>query len=140
MQKIFNIILHAIFGLIAGYIYLLIELAWRGYTHWSMLPLAAIVFICAGLLDECENPPSFWKQVAIGTIIATFLEFIVGLILNVWMKLGIWDYSHMPGNILGQICPQFTLAWAFLMIVSIKLENFMHYISNKLIENKKTII
>ena len=128
MRRLSNLALHILFGLIAGCIYLLVELAWRGHTHWTMLPLAAVVFVCAGILDERENPPPFWAQVAIGTIIATALEFVAGLILNVWIGLGVWDYSNLPWNVLGQICPQFTLAWAILMIVSIKLENFMHKI------------
>ena len=37
----------------------------------------------------------------------TVIEFIFGLILNVWLGLNMWDYSNMPGNVLGQICPQF---------------------------------
>lgn len=127
-----NIILHGVFGLIAGCIYLLIELAFRGYTHWTMLPLAAVIFICAGILDECDKPLPFWQQVVLGTAIATALEFVAGLILNVWLGLGIWDYSDQPGNLLGQICPLFTLAWVFLMIISIKLENFMHKVADKL--------
>ena len=132
MERWRNLALHGLFGLIAGGIYLLIELAWRGRTHWTMLPLAAVIFVCAGILDEQENPPPFWAQVAIGTIWATALELIAGLILNVWMGLGIWDYSNLPGNVLGQICPQFTAAWALLVIVSIKLENFMHKVADKL--------
>lgn len=132
MQRTCNMILHGAFGLIAGCVYLLIELAWRGHTHWTMLPLAGIIFICAGLLDESERPLPFLWQVAIGTVIATVLEFVAGLILNVCLNLQVWDYSNMPGNLMGQICPQFTIAWAFLMVISINLENFMHKIYNKL--------
>lgn len=127
-----NLALHGIFGLIAGGIYLLIELVWRGRTHWTMLPLAAAIFVCAGILDEQENPPPFWAQVAIGTIIATALELAAGLVLNVWMGLGVWDYSNLPGNVIGQICPQFTAAWAILMVISIKLENLMHKIADRI--------
>lgn len=132
MRRLPNLALHCVFGIIAGCIYLLIELAWRGYTHWTMLPLAAVIFVCAGVLDERENPPPFWAQVIIGTAIATALELAAGIILNVWLGLGVWDYSHLPGNLWGQICPQFTLAWAALMIVSIKLENLMHKIADRL--------
>lgn len=137
MRRLSNFLLHAVFGLIAGCIYLLIELAFRGHTHWTMLPLAAIIFVCAGVLDEREDPPSLPMQIVIGTIIATVLEFVAGLIINVWLGLGVWDYSTKPGNIMGQICPQFTLAWAFLMFVSIKLENFMHKITTT--HNKKGV-
>lgn len=132
MRRLSNLSLHALFGLIAGGIYMMIELAWRGYTHWTMMILAAVVFVCAGILDELDKPLKKWQQVIIGTIIATALEFVTGIIVNLWLGLNIWDYSDQPGNILGQICPLFTLAWAFLMIVSIKLENFMHTVANKI--------
>ena len=136
MRRLSNLALHGLFGLIAGGIYLLIELAWRGYTHWTMLPLAAVIFICAGVLDEVERPPSIWQQVILGTTIATALEFVAGLILNVWLGLGIWDYSNLPGNVLGQICTQFTLAWAVLVLISIRIENFMHRIANSLTSSR----
>ena len=132
MHRLRNIITHCIFGLIAGGIYLAIEIIWRGHTHWTMLPLSAIIFVMAGLLDEYKISFSFWTQVIIGTLIATALEFIAGLILNIYFKLGIWDYSNMPFNFMGQICPQFTVAWAFLMVLSIKLENLMHKIADKI--------
>lgn len=136
MRRLSNLALHGLFGLIAGGIYLLIELAWRGRTHWTMLPLAAVIFICAGVLDEVERPPSIWQQVILGTTIATALEFVAGLILNVWLGLGIWDYSNLQGNVLGQICPQFTLAWAVLVLISIRIENFMHRIANSLTSSR----
>lgn len=136
MRQLSNLTLHGLFGLIAGGIYLLIELAWRGRTHWTMLPLAAVIFICAGVLDELERPPSIWQQVILGTTIATTLEFVAGLILNVWLGLGIWDYSNLPGNVLGQICPQFTLAWSVLVLISIRIENFMHRIANSLTSSR----
>ena len=136
MRRLSNLALHGLFGLIAGGIYLLIELAWRGYTHWTMLPLSAVIFICAGVLDEVERPPSIWQQVILGTTIATALEFVAGLILNVWLGFVIWDYSNLPGNVLGQICPQFTLAWAVLVLISIRIENFMHRIANSLTSSR----
>ena len=133
MQKrLSNILVHAVFGLVAGTIYLLIELLWRGYTHWTMMALAAVVFVCIGILDELKVSLKKWQQVIIGTAIATTLEFIVGIIVNLWLGLNVWDYSDQPGNLLGQVCPIFTLAWGFLMIISIKLENFMHIVANKI--------
>ena len=136
MRRLPNLALHCVFGIIAGGIYLLIELAWRGHTHWTMLPLAAVIFVCAGVLDEVERPPSIWQQVILGTTIATAFEFVAGAILNIWLGLGVWDYSNLPGNLMGQICPQFTIAWAVLMIVSIRLENLMHRIANSLTSSR----
>lgn len=36
-------------------------------------------------------------------------------------------YSHLAGNILGQICPQFTLLWLVLSVVGIVILDWMRY-------------
>jgi len=50
------------------------------------------------------------------------------MVLNVWLGLDIWDYSGVPGNIMGQVCPQFTLAWAALSAVAVWVEDRLHKI------------
>lgn len=37
------------------------------------------------------------------------------------------SYSHLAGNILGQICPQFTLLWLVLSVVGIVILDWMRY-------------
>lgn len=54
-------------------------------------------------------------------------EQAFGLILNVWLGLGMWDYSNMPGNILGQICPQFMVLWFFLSAIGIFLDDLIRW-------------
>ena len=90
---------------IGGLIYVSIELIYRGHSHWTMGVLGGVSFISIGIINEIlswETP--LLIQCAIGGCLITFYEFITGLILNIWLHLGIWDYSHMPFNILGQIC------------------------------------
>ena len=41
----------------------------------------------------------------------TLVEFIVGLIFIKGLKIKLWDYSDRKGNIMGIICPIFSLAW-----------------------------
>ncbi len=41
----------------------------------------------------------------------TVVEFIAGLIFIKGMKVKLWDYSHVKGNIMGIICPQYSLIW-----------------------------
>ena len=41
-------------------------------------------------------------------------ELGAGLILNVWLKLDIWDYSRLPGNLWGQVCLKYALLWVVL--------------------------
>ena len=41
----------------------------------------------------------------------TLVEFIAGLIFIKGFGIKLWDYSNRKGNILGIICPIFSLAW-----------------------------
>ena len=63
----------------------------------------------------------------IATCGITVIELEAGLILNVGLGLHIWDYSNMPGNFLGQICPQFTVLWFFLSAVGIVLDDVIRW-------------
>jgi uncharacterized membrane protein len=71
-------------------------------------------------------------QSIIGGFIIVSLEFVTGLIVNKWAcpALGrpiVWDYSNIPGNILGQICPQFFVAWVVLAAVCILVDDYLRY-------------
>ena len=43
-------------------------------------------------------------------------ELAVGLIVNVWLGWSVWDYSGETWNILGQICPRYTLYWCAISL------------------------
>lgn len=118
----------AILFLIGAAAYALIEVAFRGYTHWTMAVLGGILFLLLGGLNEwIPWGMPLVLQCVIGAVIVTVAEFLAGLILNVWLGLGIWDYSDVPGNILGQICPQFIFAWLGLSLVAIILDDWLRY-------------
>ena len=44
----------------------------------------------------------------------TAIEYIAGILCLKLMKLRLWDYSKMWGNIQGLICPLFSTFWAIL--------------------------
>ena len=113
---------------IGGAIYAVIELIWRGHTHWTMALLGGLLFVLIGAINE-YIPWSIplWRQGVIGALIVTWAELVAGLVLNVWLRLGIWDYSNLPGNFMGQICPQFTAAWVLLSIVAVVLDDWLRY-------------
>ena len=92
-----------------------IEMLWRGGTHWTMLLLGGVCFLCIYLITV-RLPvflPTKWVLCAL-TI--TVLEFLCGLVVNRLLGWDIWDYSAMRGNLLGQICPQYALCWLLLSI------------------------
>ena len=94
---------HVIRWLCGGVLYGLLEVAWRGYTHWTMMVLAAV--LCVPLDAANERFP--WElpltvQAVLGGLAITAGELAAGLILNVRLRLGIWDYSGMWGNLWGR--------------------------------------
>lgn len=93
----------AILAIIGGITYVIIELIWRGHSHISMFILGGICFVVIGLINEVF-PWDFgllWQSL-IGSVIITACEFITGVIVNIWLGLGVWDYSTLPFNILDK--------------------------------------
>ena len=125
----FKIVLKYLVLFFVGFFaYMGIELLYRQYTHWTMGCLGGACLIILGGINEYfswEMP--FWLQCLKGSIIITALEFIAGVVLNVWLQLNIWDYSHVWGNVLGQICLPFTIIWFFLSAVAIVLDDWLRY-------------
>lgn len=113
---------------VGGLLYVVLELVWRGRSHWTMLLLGGICFMALGLINEVlpwDMP--MWKQILIGVAIVTALEFITGCIVNLWLGWNIWDYSGLSGNILGQICPQYCLMWLPVSLAGIVLDDWLRY-------------
>ncbi len=109
-----------------GAIYLLMEVVYKILSgkpetiSWTMLLLAAILCIPIERFGK-KVPVSLPIQALICAIIITIAEFIAGIILNVWLGLGIWDYSTMPLNVEGQICLPFAILWYILCLIFIPL-------------------
>ena len=68
--------------------------------------------------------PLFGKMLLSGVGI-TVLEGISGVFLNLIWKLGVWDYSHLWGNFLGQVCLLFSLFWVLLSFPGLLLCRFL---------------
>ena len=78
-----------------GLLYVILELTWRGRSHWTMFLLGGICFAALGLINEILPwSMALWKQILIGTGIITALEFLTGCVVNLCLGWNIWDYSH----------------------------------------------
>lgn len=114
---------------IGGFTYYLIEIAWRGYSHPTMFVLGGLCFLVIGAVNERLSWDTlFWKQILIGVGFVTLAEFVTGVLLNIILKLDIWDYSDMPLNILGQVCLPFILAWVPIVIAAIILDDVIRHV------------
>ncbi len=118
--------------LTGGFLYGGIEILSRGYSHISMLIAGGICFILIGLLNEIYTwNMSILSQMVISAIIITTVELVSGMIVNLWLKLNVWDYSAMPYNFLGQICLLYTNFWFFLSLPAILLDDQLRYLLMK---------
>ena len=122
-----NILIFIIFGLS----YLLVEILWRGYTHWTMFFVGGLCGFLIGLINAKNKKMPLIKQCFISTIIVTIIEFISGCIINLWLGLEVWNYSTLPLNILGQICLPYSLLWFILAIAVIKFDDWIRNKINK---------
>lgn len=117
-----------------GTLYFFIEVIWKTshgrpeMISWTMLLLAIILAVPLerfGAELPWEMP--LMVQSAVCGVAITVVEFVAGLIINVWLGMGVWDYSAMPGNIMGQVCPQFLAMWMILAAVGIVMLDWMRY-------------
>lgn len=119
---------HLILGTIGGLIYVLLELIWRGYSHWTMFLLGGTCFVLLGLINEIldwDTPLTL--QMLIGCTVITVLEFITGCVVNLWLGWNVWDYSDLKFNILGQISLFSSIGWYFISLVGITLDDWLRY-------------
>ena len=113
---------------IGGFLYVMIELVFRGRTHWTMFLVGGLCFWLIGLINEIIPwEMLLWKQCIVGAVIVTTVEFISGCIINLGLGWNVWDYSDMPFNLLGQICLPFSIAWIGLSAVAIVIDDYLRY-------------
>ena len=103
-----------------GFFYGMLEVAVRGYTHWTMVLTGGAVLALINLVNKSKGINLFYRCV-IGAVIITSLELAVGMIVNIRLGWGVWDYSHKPFNFMGQICLQFFCCWFLLSIPAYKI-------------------
>lgn len=93
-----------------------------------MLLVGGLAFVLIGLINEVLDwDTPLVLQMAIAAVIVTGVELLAGLVLNVWLGLGIWDYTGLPGNVLGQICIPFAAAWFALSLPAIVLDDWLRW-------------
>ncbi len=114
--------------LLGGFSYYFIEIAVRGYSHYSMVICGGLSFLLIGMMNQVLGfHISLISQMFLSGVIITVLEFITGLIVNVWLEIGVWDYSQLPYNVMGQICIPYTLLWTAISPVCIFLDDFLRH-------------
>lgn len=104
-----------VFGF-GGIAYSLIEVLFRGHTHWTMLLTGGAVFYILYIIFNLIRQENIFRICIAGGLIITTAEFIAGCVLNLYLKMNVWNYSGKDYNLFGQICPDFSIGWFALSV------------------------
>lgn len=108
------------------YGYSLIEILWRGHTHWSMALTGGSCFLLLYHFFNQFPLQKLWKKCVSAAGLVTCVEYFVGCIVNGVLHLRVWDYSNQPFNLLGQVCLLYSFLWALL---ALPLNYFSRFLS-----------
>lgn len=109
-------------------LYIILEMFWRGYSHWSMFLLSGLLFVLVGGLNNYLTwEMSLLTQMLLGGLIITIGELLTGIVVNLWLGWHVWDYSALPFNLWGQICPQYSALWVLLSGPIIILDDILRW-------------
>ncbi len=102
--------------LAGGVGYGLIEILWRGRTHWSMVLAGGISLAAVCAINKKMRAKNIVLRAAAGAMFITAVEFAVGVLVNKLFHMGVWNYENMFGNVMGQICPLYSFFWFLLCL------------------------
>ena len=129
-MKILNTILkYLTLFLIGGITYYFIEIAYRGYSHYSMVIVGGLCFILIGSINEFSNKEiPLLLQMLISVLLVDIVELISGIIINKVLLLNVWDYSQLKYNFLGQISLNSSITWFFLSLFAIYMDDLLRHV------------
>ena len=111
--------------IIGGILYGLIEIIFRGYTHWSMVITGGLCFLIFYILNITLPTDSLLMRCIVSLVVITSLEFYTGYIVNILLRWDVWDYSNLAYNLKGQICLTFSAIWFLFGIPMTFLANYL---------------
>lgn len=83
-----------------------------------VLPLCPVYGLgaCAILLlpDFVKDKP--FLLFALGSLMATAVEYFMALFYEEALKVPFWDYQGLPGSVRGRVCLPFSLSWGVLAL------------------------
>lgn len=118
MKRVFE---YTVVFLLGGMLYCMIEILWRGTTHWSMGIAGGGCFLAIYLLRSYCSEVSLTLRCLAGAVVICTVELVSGFFLNIVLGWDVWDYSGRWLNVYGQICPLYAALWFFICIPANRL-------------------
>ena len=107
---------YGIMFLLGCFIYSLLEIAARGYTHWTMTLLFGLVVMLLFRQQGSARRQTLFELAWAGAFIISALVMGGGVLDNLVLQWHVWSYREMPWNVYGQICLPFSVLWFLVCI------------------------
>ncbi len=104
---------------IGGGLYNVIEILWRGHSHWSMFLVGGTCFHVIGRVGSRMRHHGLLAMAVACSAAVTAIEYVSGCLFNRKLKLDVWDYSRMPANLNGQVCLLYSVLWGGLSVLAL---------------------
>ena len=93
----------------------------RGFLNGPVCPvygfgMTAVLFVFSKV--PADNPLVIF---IIGVILTTTIELVAGWALYTFFHARWWDYSSMPLNLNGYICPAFSIIWGLAVLAVVRI-------------------
>ena len=119
---------YAIILTVGGIYYFLLEILWRGYSHWVMMMVGGASALLLYVINEKLRAVPFVLKCFLGAGIITVAELLSGIVVNLWLGWDVWDYSELRYNLLGQISIKTSLLWLLLCVPAFALSDIVKQI------------
>lgn len=92
----------------------------RGFLNGPVCPVYGFGMIAVISLFNAVGSESFGILFLEGLFLATAVELVAGFLLDKLFHARWWDYSDMPLNLNGYICPAFSVIWGLAVVLVLK--------------------
>ncbi len=117
---------------IGAAVYPVIELMWRGYTHYTMALLGGICMLSLHFINISFEEKNIFLRAFLGTLMISCWELLFGVVLNIALGLDVWDYSSHKLNLFGQVCAPYTFYWFLLCFPAFFVSRYIHTFLEKI--------
>lgn len=106
-------------------VYPILELFWRGYTHFTMVLLGGLGGLLIHRINRHLPHEPFLTRALLATITITLMEFAVGCLVNLVLQWDVWNYSSHRFHIWGQVCLLYSCYWFLISIPSLLISTLV---------------
>ena len=101
--------------------YPLLEILWRGFSHWTMAVTGGICLLFIYSLESEFSEVPVGKKCTAGSLFITLCELTVGFVVNILLGWAVWDYSGLKFDLFGQVSLLYSCIWFALCIPALYL-------------------